>query len=139
MRSPPPPALDSKIWARDFNEITRLGGKKSKDRTPACTDIGKFWGNRSVRIVLPQLVGRPGRALVDDARFLALAEMAWVDSYVSMMDGNYAINFWRPITAIRNAELDGNDATGPDAEWRPLLINTPPHPEYPCGHCLSVR
>ncbi len=138
VRAAPPPSLDSETWARDFNEIKRVGGKKSKARTAAQTDIGKFWGNRSVRIVLPQLVGRPGRSLVDDARFLALAEMAWADSYVSMMDGKYAFNFWRPITAIRNARLDGNDATEPDDKWEPLLGNTPPHPEYPCGHCLSA-
>ena len=68
----------------------------------------------------------------------ALAEMAWVDSYVAMMDGKYAYNFWRPITAIRNAQSDGNAATDPDADWEPLLGNTPPHPEYPCGHCLSA-
>ena len=138
LRSPPPPALDSEAWARDFNEIKRMGGKKSEDRTATQSDVGKFWGNRSVRIVLPQLVGRPGRSLVDDARFLALAEMAWADSYVSMMDGKYAYNFWRPITAIRAAGTDGNPATAPDAGWEPLLGNTPPHPEYPCGHCLSA-
>jgi len=138
VRAAPPPSLDSEAWARDFNEIKRLGGKKSKERTAAQTDIGKFWGNRSVRIVLPQLVGRPGRSLVDDARFLALAEMAWADSYVSMMDGKYAFNLWRPITAIRNAKMDGNAATDPDDKWEPLLGNTPPHPEYPCGHCLSA-
>ncbi len=138
VRAPPPPALDSETWARDFNEIKRMGGKKSDARTPTQTDIGKFWGKRDVRIVLPQLLGRPGRTLVDDARFLALAEMAWADSYVAMMDGKYAFMFWRPITAIRNAAMDGNAATEPDPEWRPLLINTPPHPEYPCGHCLSA-
>ena len=138
VRSPPPPALNSETWARDFNEIKRMGGKKSKDRTVNQTDIGKFWGNRSVRIVLPQLVGRPGRTLVQDARFLALAEMAWMDSYVAMMDGKYAFNLWRPITAIRNAKMDGNDGTDPDPDWEPLLVNTPAHPEYPCGHCMSA-
>ena len=138
VRAAPPPALDSDIWARDFNEIKRLGGKKSEERTADQADIGKFWGGRSVRIVLPQLVGRPGRSLVDDARFLALADMAWADSYVSMMDGKYAYNLWRPITAIRNAAADGNPATDPDGKWEPLLGNTPPHPEYPCGHCLSA-
>jgi hypothetical protein len=138
LRSPPPPALDSAAWARDFNEIKRMGGKKSTDRSAEQTDIGKFWGGRSVRIVLPQLVGRPGRELVDDARFLALANMAWADSYISMMDGKYAFNFWRPVTAIRKAHLDGNPATAPDPDWEPLLGTTPPHPEYPCGHCMSA-
>jgi len=137
MRPAPPVALDSAIWACDFNEVKNLGAKNSKDRTAEQTDIGEFWAERSVRIVLNQFVGRPGRSLVDDARFLALAEMAWADSYVSMMDGKYHYMFWRPITAIRNAETDGNNATAPDTQWE-AMVQTPPHPEYPCGHCLSA-
>lgn len=137
MRPAPPAALGSAIWARDFNEVRTLGAKNAKDRTAEQTDIGKFWAGRSVRIVLNQFIGRPGRSLVDDARFLALAEMAWADSYVAMMDGKYHYMFWRPITAIRNAETDGNDATTPDTQWE-AMVTTPPHPEYPCGHCLSA-
>lgn len=137
MRPAPPVALDSAVWARDFNEVKNLGAKNAKDRTAQQADIGKFWAGRSVRIVINQFIGRPGRSLVDDARFLALAEMAWADSYVSMMDGKYHYNFWRPITAIRNAEMDGNDATVPDTQWEGMVY-TPPHPEYPCGHCLSA-
>jgi hypothetical protein len=137
MRPAPPVALDSAVWARDFNEVKNLGGRKSKERTPEQTDIGRFWAGRDVRIVLNQFIGRPGRSLVDDARFLALAEMAWADSYVAMMDGKYHYNFWRPVTAIRNADTDGNEATAPDSQWE-AMVTTPPHPEYPCGHCLSA-
>lgn len=137
LRPPPPPALSSAVWARDLNEIKSLGGKKSKTRTAEQTDDGKFWGNSDVRRVLRQLIGLPGRSLVDDARFLSLAEMAWLDTYVAMMDGKYAYNFWRPVTAIRGAASDGNDSTTADKDWEPLL-NTPPHPEYPCGHCMSA-
>lgn len=137
VRPPPPPALSSAVWARDLNEIKSLGGKMSKTRTAEQTDDGKFWGNSDVRRVLRQLIGLPGRSLVDDARFLSLAEMAWLDSYVSMMDGKYAYNFWRPVTAIRGAAADGNDSTTADPDWEPL-VNTPPHPEYPCGHCMSA-
>lgn len=137
MRPAPPVTLGSAAWARDFNEVKSLGAKKSKDRTAEQSDIGEFWAGRDVRIVLNQLIGRPGRSLVDEARFLALAEMAFVDSYVSMMDDRYHYNFWRPITAIRNAETDGNDATAPDTQWE-AMVTTPWHPEYPCGHCLSA-
>lgn len=137
LRPPPPPALGSETWIRDFNEIKKLGAKKSEARTDEQTDIAKFWAPRDVRIVLNQLVGLPGRSLVDDARFLALAEMAWEDSYVAMMDGKYAYNFWRPVTAIRGGSMDGSDLTVADSDWEPVL-NTPPHPEYPCGHCLSA-
>lgn len=138
MRPAPPVALDSAAWARDFNEVRTMGAKGANGRTAEQTDIGKFWAGRSVAIVLNQFIGRPGRSLVDDARFLALAEMAWADSYVSMMDGKYHYNFWRPVTAIRNADMDGNDATAPDTQWEPMVTVTPGHPEYPCGHCLSA-
>jgi hypothetical protein len=137
LRPPPPPALGSAVWVRDYNEIKKLGAKKSEARTAEQTDIGKFWANKDVRIVLPQLVGLPGRSLVDDARFLALADMAWEDSYVAMMDGKYAHNFWRPVTAIRGGAMDESDSTVADPDWEPMA-NTPPHPEYPCGHCLSA-
>jgi hypothetical protein len=137
LRPPAPPALGSDIWVRDYNEIKKLGGKKSEARTDEQTAIAKFWANKDVRIVVPQLVGLPGRSLVDDARFLALVDMAWEDSYVAMMDGKYAHNYWRPVTAIRAGAADGSDATVADADWEPMA-NTPPHPEYPCGHCLSA-
>jgi hypothetical protein len=137
MRPVAPPDLKSETWARDLNEVKRLGARKSKDRTAEQTDVAQFWAGRSVRIVLNQLIGRPGRSLVDDARFLALAEMAWADSYVAMMDGKYHYLFWRPVTAIRNAGMDGNDATVADPQWEPAT-ETPPHPEYPCGHCASA-
>lgn len=137
MRPVAPPDLKSEAWARDLEEVKRLGARKSKERTAEQTDVAQFWAGRSVRIVLNQLIGRPGRSLVDDARFLALAEMAWADSYVAMMDGKYHYQFWRPVTAIRNAGLDGNDATVADTQWEPAT-ETPPHPEYPCGHCASA-
>lgn len=137
VRPAPPPSLDSANWARDLEEVKALGAKKSKTRTAAQTDSAKFWAPRDTRIVLDQLIGRPGRSLVDDARFLALAEMAHSDAYVAMMDGKYHYNLWRPITGIRHAQTDGNDATAQDAAWEGLG-ETPFHPEYPCGHCLSA-
>lgn len=137
LRPPPPPALTSETWRRDLAEIREMGAKKAKARSSDQNDIGQFWANKDVRIVLRQLVGLPGRSLVDDARFLALAEMAWADSYVAMMDGKYAYNLWRPITAIRNARMVAGDSTAGDVAWEPMVA-TPPHPEYPCGHCLSA-
>ena len=52
-----------------------------------------------------------------------------------MFDAKYTYNFWRPVTAIRNGDLDGNDATAPEPGWTPF-IDTPMHPEYPCAHCI---
>ncbi len=137
VRPPAPPALKSATWLRDYNEIRNLGSKAGKVRSAEQSDIGLFWASRDVRLVLRQLIGLPGRSLVDDARFLALAEMAWADSYVAMMDGKYAYNLWRPVTAIRGAAMDGNDSTSADPAWEPM-VSTPWHPEYPCGHCLSA-
>ncbi len=137
LRPPPPPALTSETWRRDLAEIRDIGAKKAKGRSADQTDVGQFWAGRDVRIVLRQLVGLPGRSLVDDARFLALAEMAWADSYVAMMDGKYAYNFWRPVTALRNASMYAYDSTAGDGAWEPMVF-TPAHPEYPCGHCLSA-
>jgi hypothetical protein len=132
VRPAPPPALDSETWTRDLAEVKALGAKKSATRSAAQTDSAKFWAPRDTRIVLDQLIGRPGRSLVDDARFLALAEMAHSDAYVAMMDGKYHYMLWRPITAIRSMAKDGKDAV-----WEGLG-ETPFHPEYPCGHCLSA-
>lgn len=137
VRPGPPPALTSATWARDLEEVKAYGQKKSKARSRQQTDSAKFWAPRDTRIVLDQLIGRPGRSLVDDARFLALAEMAHADAYVAMMDGKYHYQFWRPITAIRHADSDGNADTTPDPVWEGIA-ETPAHPEYPCGHCLSA-
>jgi hypothetical protein len=73
---------------------------------------------------------------VQNARLLALVSMATADSYVAVFDAKYHYQFWRPITAIRNGDLDGNDATAPEATWEPL-IDIPMHPEYPCAHCIN--
>ena len=137
LRPPAPPALGSATWVRDYNEIKKLGAKKSEARTDEQTAVAKFWANKDVRVVIPQLVGLPGRSLVDDARFLALTDMVWEDSYIAMMDGKYAHNYWRPVTAIRGAVMDESDSTVADPNWEPMA-GTPPHPEYPCGHCLSA-
>jgi hypothetical protein len=74
--------------------------------------------------------------LSQNARLFALVEMAVADSYIAVFDAKYTFNFWRPITAIRNGDIDGNDATARDPGWEPL-IDTPLHPEYPCAHCIN--
>jgi len=143
LRPPPPPALGSEKFLRALEEIQRVGGRRSTVRTRVQTDIAEFWGNNDVRFVVRQLVGLPGRSLVEDARFLALAEMAWTDTFVSMMDAKYAYNFWRPVTAIRHYAKVGAPRLGGvalaigDKDWEPLVPN-PPHPEYSCGHCMSA-
>ena len=134
-----PPQLTSPEWARDYNEIKDLGGKKSALRTTEQTEIGRFWGMTGPGAwdpILRQLAGAPGRTLLQNARLFALAEMAGADAYIAVFDAKYTFNFWRPITAIRNGDIDGNDQTTAVADWEPL-IDTPLHPEYPCAHCIT--
>src|SRR4029079_17271020 len=83
-----------------------------------------------------QLVAAKNMELVDSARFMALASTAAADAYIAVFDGKYHYDFWRPITAIRNGDVDDNPATERDATWQPIA-NTPMHPEYPCAHCIS--
>ena len=75
--------------------------------------------------------------LVANARLFALVNMAAADALVAVFDAKYAYEFWRPITAIRNGDGDGNEATAPDPRWLPL-VETPMHPEYPCAHCITA-
>jgi hypothetical protein len=134
-----PPALAGPEWARDYNEVKDLGGKKSTSRTAEQSDIARFWtitGAHSWGPVVRQLAAASGRSLIQNARLFALVEMAGADAYIAVFDAKYAFNFWRPITAIRNGDLDGNDATTRVPDWEPY-IDTPLHPEYPCAHCIT--
>jgi hypothetical protein len=135
----PPPALSSAEWAADYNEIKEIGGKKSARRTGEQTEIARFWtitGPQSFDPIVRQLASAPGRSLSQNARLFALVEMAVADSYIAVFEAKYSYNFWRPITAIRNGDIDGNEATVRDPGWEPL-IDTPLHPEYPCAHCIN--
>jgi len=138
-RPAPPPALSSAQWAADYNEIKEIGAKKSARRSSEQTEVARFWtitGPQSFDPIVRQLATTPGRSLSQNARLFALVEMAVADSYIAVFDAKYTFNFWRPITAIRNGDIDGNDATARDPGWEPL-IDTPLHPEYPCAHCIN--
>jgi hypothetical protein len=138
-RPAPPPALSSAEWAADYNEIKEIGAKKSARRSSEQTEVARFWtitGPQSFDPIVRQLATTPGRSLSQNARLFALVEMAVADSYIAVFDAKYTFNFWRPITAIRNGDMDGNDATARDPGWEPL-IDTPLHPEYPCAHCIN--
>jgi hypothetical protein len=138
-RPGPPPALTSAQWATDFNEIKALGATNSATRTPEQTDIALFiidTPGYTMNSVAKQAVAAKNLSLVDCARVFALMHMAGDDAGFAVFEAKYAYNFWRPVTAIRGADTDGNDATAPDAGWLPLRP-TPPHPEYPCAHCAA--
>jgi hypothetical protein len=137
-RPGPPPALTSETWARDYNEIKAVGSRSSTQRTPEQTAMAKFWEATAPAVYWPvarSVAGTPGRDVTDNARLLALAAMAMDDGLIAVFDAKYAYNLWRPVTAIRNGDLDGNRATDRDPSWTPF-IETPMHPEYPCAHCI---
>jgi hypothetical protein len=139
-RPEPPPALASALWALDYNEIKDVGARSSQKRTPEQTEAARFWtavGVATWNPVVRSLATAQPRSLVDNARLFALVNMAASDAFVAVFDGKYAFNFWRPVTAIRNGDSDGNEATAPDPAWMPL-VDTPMHPEYPCAHCITA-
>jgi len=134
LRPPPPPALGSPRWARDYEEVRRLGARASTERTPHQTIMARYRQAFDVTPSMRMAANAPGRAPVQNARMFALYQMAFDDAALAMIEAKFHYNFWRPITAIRNGAGDGNDATAPDPAWLPLL-GTPNFPEYPCGHC----
>ena len=137
-RPGPPPDLKSELWARDYNEIKTLGSVTSTARTSEQTDIARFWATAlpDVHIgVARSLASAPGREITRNARFLAAVAAAMNDGEIAVLEAKYHYQFWRPITAIRNGDRDGNAKTERDADWTPLIA-TPMHPEYPCAHCV---
>lgn len=135
-RPGPPPALTSAQWTRDFNEVKALGGRASTRRTAEQTEIARFWDYSLPPIyfgIVKSVALQPGRDLRANARLYAATAQAMDDALIAVFDAKYHHNFWRPTTAIRNAEIDGNDATEAEAGWTPL-IDVPMHPEYPSGH-----
>ena len=134
---PPPPALTSDTYARDYEEVRRLGARASKERTPHQTLIARYRQGYDLSPMVRHIADRPGRPQVDNARLLALYSMAMDDAVQAMIVAKQRYNYWRPVTAIRNGDKDGNPATQHDPAWLPLLP-TPNFQEYPCGHCTAV-
>ena len=137
-RPGPPPALTSEIWTRDLNEIREVGSSTSSKRTAEQTTVARFWfftGPRTYNPIVRQVALARKMDIVDCARLYALSSIAGVDAFIAVFDAKYTYNLWRPVTAIRNADLTSNPATPRDASWLPLGT-TPMHPEYPCAHCI---
>ncbi|HEX6739270.1 MAG TPA: vanadium-dependent haloperoxidase [Vicinamibacteria bacterium] len=138
-RPAPPYRLDSAEWAKDFREVKRLGAKVRSERTPEQTEAARFWeytGAGTYNPMVRQVAAAKHLDLAANARLFALTSMAAADAIIAVFDAKYTYNFWRPVTAIRNADGDGNDATDVDPAWEPFIA-TPLHPEYPCAHCIN--
>ena len=120
-RPGPPPALSSAEWARDYNEVKSLGGAKSTARTPEQSEAVTFWENVNFgpawQAAARELSIKKELPLAECARLFALLNMSLANAYIVNWDAKYTYHFWRPVTAIRNGDRDGNDATERDAAW----------------------
>jgi hypothetical protein len=144
-RAPAPPALTSAQYAADLNELRDYGsnlpvGAPGQARTQAETDIAYFWNANAtsqVNQTLQNVATQHDMDLLDTVRLFAAGDMVSTDAGMACFDSKYTYLSWRPLTAIRNADLDSNPNTSPDPTWTPL-VTTPNHPEYPSQHgCVT--
>jgi hypothetical protein len=151
LRSDGPNALTSAAYAEDFNEVKELGSLTSTRRTADQTAAAIFWQDSGPAIwnrVFRALATSLGLDIVDSARLYAMTNLAAADGSIGCWNDKYYWNFWRPITAIREAASDGNPATEADPAWLPLFnptvpvsgapLVTPGFPDHPAGHgCVT--
>ena len=151
LRSDGPNALTSAAYAEDFNEVKDLGSLASTSRTADQTAAAIFWQDSGISIwnrVFRALAESERLDGVESARLLAMTNLAGADGSIGCWNDKYYWNFWRPITAIREAASDGNPATEADPAWLPLFnptipvsgpqLVTPGFPDHPSGHtCIS--
>jgi hypothetical protein len=140
-RPPPPNALTSTEYAADYNEIKSMGIFSNSGRSDDQSELALFWaGNAAVswNRVASQISNERSLSLSENAHLFALLNITIADAAIACWDAKYRYVFWRPITAIRSGDVDGNAATDVEATWTPWLdffpAGTPPHPEYPSGH-----
>jgi len=132
----PPPALTSKVWARNFNLTKNYGALNSTVRSEKQTEIGRFWSDQPMAQysrAFRYLVSTQHLSSSEAARLAAMSNVIFADSLAACFNAKYHFAFWRPYTAIHDADTDGNPDTVPDPNWIPL-DPTPGHPEYPAAH-----
>lgn len=141
-----PPSLESSAYAFEYDIVRRFGSKTSVERSADQTEIARFWSDGAGtetppghwnHIARDVAVARGFNAQAN-ARLFALLNLTLADAAITCWDAKYAYNLWRPITAIREAESDGNPGTAADPAWEPLIA-TPPFPEYTSGHSTFSR
>jgi hypothetical protein len=138
---PPPPALTSEEYARDFNQVKILGERNSPVRTAEQSLIAVFWSDFSYTAMPPghwheiaaTIAAQSGLSLPETTRLFALLSLAQADASIVCWETKYRYNFWRPVTAIQRADEDGNPDTVADPAWDHYLV-APNFPEYTSGH-----
>jgi hypothetical protein len=122
-RPAPPVSLTSAEWATDYNEIKAYGRATSTQRSPQQTEAARFWlrvGAPAYHPLPRQLIAAKQMSVLDSARLMALFSVALTDAYVAVFDAKYHYELWRPLTAIRNGDIDDNPATEPEPTWQPI-------------------
>ena len=136
-----PPRLSSRQWAREYNEVKEIGSRTSTTRTAEQTLAARFWGEPPIQQAhgsYRKIIVDHGLDIVEASRFMAMTTVVAADAFIACFDAKYHFAFWRPITAIRAGDTDGNPDTVADPSWLHLLPATPNHPEYPSAHsCVT--
>ena len=139
-RPGPPPALTSGLYTKVYDEVKTVGAVDSTVRPQDRTDVAQYFAVASAPHVWNQAARQVSaaeeRSLSENARTFALLNMALSDGLASVMEAKYHYVFWRPYTAIRAGDTDGNPRTDPDPTWNPL-ISTPCFPGYPSAHAVA--
>jgi len=152
LRTDGPNALTSADYAEDFNEVKELGSLTSTTRTADQTDAAIFWQDHAHALfnrIFRTLATSQGLDIVNSARLFAMENLAAADAAIGCWNDKYYWQFWRPITAIREADTDGNSDTEADPMWLPLFdpatpicsglpLATPPFPDHPSGHACAT-
>jgi hypothetical protein len=135
-RPGPPPDLGSPEWAKQFEDVQRMGHADSPYRTAEQTEIARFWTTHAqaqYNTAYQQIIRTRALDAVEAARLMAMGNLVGADALIGCFDAKYHYLFWRPQFAIPLGDTDGNPQTVRDASFVPLL-GTPPHPEYPSAH-----
>jgi hypothetical protein len=152
LRTDGPNSLTSDDYAEDLNEVKEVGSLASTTRTADETDAAIFWQDHAHALfnrLFRALVASEDLDIVDSARLFAMANLAAADASIGCWNDKYYWQFWRPITAIREADTDGNPDTEADPTWLPLFdpttpicnpppLVTPPFPDHPSGHACNT-
>jgi hypothetical protein len=129
-----PPALDSRTYTIDYNEIKDIGRATESSRTAEQSATARFWSPSASALWSANVRSLASSMdLLSAARFEAIGIAAVTNALIASWDAKYTYMFWRPVTAIRFGDTDANPETEPDPTWTPFIV-TPSHPEYPAAH-----
>lgn len=140
-----PPSLNSPEYAASVAQVQALGALNSGTRTAEQTSIARAWAFGAGTVTPPGAWNQiaqslaSGQSVSDNARMFAMLNVALADAGIASWEAKFHYDLWRPIHAIREADIDGNDGTVQDANWLPLLSPTPPFPSYTSGHSTFSR